>query len=370
MNRTKDIEPVTDHAVLSLPHPARVAAYLGHFPEMLRKLIGPEWAAVQRELQDDSLALPEVVRRLMHENDLPNFAGILRYTVGMPGGTEEGGPIGMLAYLRQEVRPAPHFLIADELVSLLEHTDIAQDLPLSMMNIPFKRFYLELGRARKCSATIPNILSGDHIFEGAYVERGHHAEGEMLYIVLTGSPLGKADAGDDATLSMALPLVNPERPIYEVLMTAYQRARNDAMPTGQQVSPQAWTDDAFAAVMLLAKALLYIGLPGTRREMHPEKTEAEKTLAGLKSTAKRNKAQRRLSRAYDYILIGPQPEHNRSAQGLARDVNVSAHWRRGHYRLQAHGPQHALRKLLFIEATLVGANTGMPVDAVPVYKVV
>lgn len=264
-----------------------------------------------------------------------------------------------MAYLRQRVKPAPHFVIDDALVKLLEHTDIAEDIPLSTFNQPFKRFYVEMGKTRTCSCTIPNALSGDHILEGAYVERGQHIDGEFIYIVMTGSPVGKNDATDDATLSIALPISDISRPIPEVIVEAYRRARSEAEPAGMALSPESWTADTLKAILLLVKALLYIGMPGTRRAFHPEHTTALKALQSLKSTAKRAKASRRANRTYDYILIGPQSEHQTSADGVASaGAQVRTHWRRGHYRMQAHGQQQALRKLIFIEPVLVGASKG------------
>lgn len=343
---------------------------MGPFLDMLEKLLGSEWASVKRELADDTQVVSEAIRKLTNDLRLPRFSKIITTSAGMPGGTEQGGPIGLVAYLRHRISPAPHFLIDDALVNLLEHTDIAADIPLAMFNLPFRRFYVELGKSRTCQCTLPNSLSGDHVLEGAYVERGRHQEGEFLSVVLTGSPLGKLDATDDATLSLALPLSDPSRSIHDAILAAHQRAKSEAAPAGLAISPDAWANDALQAVLLLAKALLYIGMPGARRQLHPEKTEAIKALRVIKSTAKKVKAQRRIDRAYDYVLISPQPEHTVTAQQMASTTNVRAHWRRGHYRSQAHGTQLLLRKLIFIEPVLVGAQAKLTEPAVPNYRVI
>lgn len=44
-----------------------------------------------------------------------------------------------------------------------------------------------------------------------------------------------------------------------------------------------------------------------------------------------------------------------SAGGTHASPNV--HWRRGHWRHQAHGPRNSLRKDIWIEPTIIGANT-------------
>lgn len=347
-----------DSAVSRLPHPARLAATQAHLPEMLQKMLGSEWSVVFRELSDTSATLPEALRRMTAGRKLPVFTSLFLASAAMPGGTEQGGPVGAMAYLRQHIKPAPHFRLDDALVGMLEQTDIAEDIPLSMFTLPFQRFYIEMGETRSCSCTIPNELSGDHILEGAYIERGLHADGEFLYVVLTGSPLGKADANDDATVGVALPLGNPEKPLSLAIMDAIQSSRNSAKPMGYRLSPESWSGDILKAMLLLAKALLYIGLSDTRRELHAERTQAEKAIQGLKSPAKQGKARRRAAKVYDYIRIAPQEVHRQVARAMATGASPGAHWRRGHLRMQAHGPQMSLRKLILLQPMLVGATAG------------
>ena len=350
-----------------LPHPARLRSIAPAFLNQLQRMLGTEWNLIQGLLRRDELILPEIIRRLAQPDGAPRFTMLVNESTGVPGGTEQGGPLGMVAFMRQEARPAPHFLLDDKLVAMLENTDIAPDVPMSMFNLPFQRLYLELGRKREIQTTIPNVLSGDHVLEGAYIERGKHADGEFLYIVMTGSPLGKSGPEDDATLSVALPLNEPERPIADVISTARRKSIDEASTQGLALSPDTWAPATVHAILLLVKALLYIGLPGTRRELHPERTTALKEAAGLKSTAKKAKAQKRADRVYDYIHIGPQPEHVAEVSGQPTDRAVKAHWRRGHYRLQAHGVQMTLRKLIFIQPVLVAGSAEVAASAV--YKV-
>jgi hypothetical protein len=68
---------------------------------------------------------------------------------------------------------------------------------------------------------------------------------------------------------------------------------------------------------------------------------------------------------YDRYVVGPavlpeQSEPGASGEGLDRDMR--AHWRRGHFRMQAHGPAAAQRKLIFIMPVLVRADR-LSVDA-------
>ena len=355
-----------------LPHPVRISAANPRFLPNLEANLKPEWARIQQQLKAPGLALPEIIRRLGEPGVAPRLVSFMDAAYGMPGGTEAGATLGIMAFLRQHWSPAPHFVLDDDLVQMLENTDIAPDVPMSMFNLPFPRLYVELGRRRDIQTTIANELSGDHVLEGAYIEQGQHIEGELIYIVLTGSPLGKSGPEDDATMSVALPLVAPgaenDHSIAEVIRAGQERALRDARSAGVRVQPTEWLDQTVRAILLLVKALLYIGLPGTRREMHPERTQALKELAGLKSAGKKAKALRRAERVYDFIRIGPQPEHVSPSEPGVGDRSVKAHWRRGHYRMQAHGAQMALRKLIFIQPVLVSGQ-GVAVDAPALYKV-
>jgi hypothetical protein len=320
-----------------------------------------EWGLIKAALVDESIVLPEVIRQLADVQQLPRFKDIILNSLPGPECTEQGGPMGLLAYLRSALRPTPHFLIDDNLLEVLEHTEIQEDIPVAMFKVPYKRFYIELGQKRQGNLTIPNAASGDHFLEGAYVEKGHHKDGERLYFVLTGSPLGKVNAADDATLSFSISLADGSRSMASLFLASYREARKESIALGLNVSPESWNKDILKAVELIVKALLYIGLADVRREFYTPKTAGLKAIKLVKSVAKRVKAQRGLNRLYDFILISPLPSHVKASQqfGTASSETRATHWRRGHYRLQPHGELRSLRKVIFLEPMLIGfGSTG------------
>ncbi len=77
-----------------------------------------------------------------------------------------------------------------------------------------------------------------------------------------------------------------------------------------------------------------------------------RTLAHLQRVGQKKaaKVHRQLEKLYDRIVLGPQTMavHKHGEHG-----EMSPHWRRGHFRMQPHGPQNQLRKVLFIAPTLV-----------------
>ena len=81
--------------------------------------------------------------------------------------------------------------------------------------------------------------------------------------------------------------------------------------------------------------------------------ELQLTRLGPKKAAK---VRRHVDKLYDRILLGPL-----TLPGHGERDEVSPHWRRGHFRVQSYGPQHSLRKVIFIAPTLVRADRlGVP----------
>jgi len=97
------------------------------------------------------------------------------------------------------------------------------------------------------------------------------------------------------------------------------------------------------------KVFLYLSLAQARRVDENAYTELILQLkrVGPKKAAK---LQRQSERLYDRIILGPQVLIDNPHGELA------PHWRRGHFRMQPHGPQNSLRKVTFIAPTLVRAD--------------
>lgn len=73
------------------------------------------------------------------------------------------------------------------------------------------------------------------------------------------------------------------------------------------------------------------------------------------------KLRRQTERLYDRVVLGPDtlPAHLHGVSG-----EMSPHWRRGHFRMQAHGPRLSLRKVMFISPTIVRADR-LTIDELP-----
>jgi hypothetical protein len=107
----------------------------------------------------------------------------------------------------------------------------------------------------------------------------------------------------------------------------------------------------------MVKMLLYLSLEQTQVIQERPYSIAPRIFVGL---GKRKRAQRleQIDQLYDRYIVGPATHndepHENGEHGDGRDVRT--HWRRGHFRMQPHGPAASQRKLIFIMPTIVHAN--------------
>ncbi len=85
-------------------------------------------------------------------------------------GTFMGNSMSYMLSVRACTRKIPVFEIDDRLATLLDESDIGQDLTVGEIeNVPFNLMYVELGEKHPLDLYVPNIQTGDHRLEGFYV---------------------------------------------------------------------------------------------------------------------------------------------------------------------------------------------------------
>lgn len=322
---------------------------------------------MREEFRDNNVFTGEVVARLCAHPQHASLRKFIAVSSGLPGGTELGNAYAAMLLIRHHLAPQPYFRINDELVALLEATELGDDVPMNALQLPFPRCFIEFGSDRKLDTRLPNVETGLHILEGAYCEQGSHAEyGPGLYVLLTGSPLGKAHAVDDATHAVFLPTGGPGQSLRQALQWSADMARQHALQEGLRVSPPEALQHTLESLLLWAKVVLYLGLSEARKTLHAERSTLLKAVADKKSPGKRAKLERRARMLVDYIEVSAPPSTLQADTGSAPQVAESrplrAHWRRGHYRMQPHGPRFSQSKLIFIRPTLIHGQ-GAPAPA-------
>ena len=108
-----------------------------------------------------------------------------------------------------------------------------------------------------------------------------------------------------------------------------------------------------------AKVLLYMRLGATQVRAYTPYSTAPREFPGL-GRRKREERLAQLEQLYDRYIVGPatwaETELGTAGNELTAGHELPPHWRRGHFRQQAHGPRGSLRKLMFIAPTIVRAD--------------
>ncbi|MCC7546015.1 MAG: hypothetical protein IT506_11060 [Aquabacterium sp.] len=256
---------------------------------------------------------------------------------------------------------------------MLAHADIAADLPSRFFKTPFPACYVHFGRPLLISA---EDRVGSARIVGAYVlshegkahlgPDGNPHEGQVLDFItakrwginegdqykkleflvvfeetLDAGSIDQAFLGTDFVIGMT----DDDASLIEVIR---RRRKPDA--------DQDWAAEALLfTVNHLAKVFLYMGLASIRRVEINDRTAALRQLEVL-GAKKRAKAERHIFEKYDRIVIGPEEPFALGPDGNGDSRFVSPHLRRGHFRMQRHGPANQLQKLVFIAPVLVRAD--------------
>lgn len=110
----------------------------------------------------------------------------------------------------------------------------------------------------------------------------------------------------------------------------------------------------------LVKVLLYLQSDRPVQREVLDYSSAPRQFAGL-GRRRREERQAQINRLYDRYIVGPESLSDMAGvsmpgEGPDQGHELPPHWRRGHFRLQPHGPQWSMRKVLFIPPTVVRAD--------------
>lgn len=149
------------------------------------------------------------------------------------------------------------------------------------------------------------------------------------------------------------------------LLDRYQSLANNPQEVSADwfKSPKALLDESVVNwpvdLDYLTKVLMYLKLDAAQIGQHMPYSAAPREFPGL-GRRKREVRLAEIERLYDRYIVGPATwgDTGLGADGeqLTTGHELPAHWRRGHFRLQPHGPQASLRKVRFIAPTIVRAD--------------
>lgn len=261
------------------------------------------------------------------------------------------------------------FQTTDALETLLQGTDVGHDIPASWFRTPFEDCYIEFGEHRRFPVSITDPKSGKHVVEGVYLLAGQSRPvdgGTSLVrgydLIIFGSASGKNGVMDDCFVHMGFPIGDETASISDLVsqVVAHYAAQSQFLNA-----------EAFRPVVEhVAKILVYMGTKEARQIEVSECSQALRRANGLKSPAKREKALRQANRLYDRVVIGPESLPSTYSEfGSGRNGSIRPHVRRGHFRSQAYGPQHSLRRPQWIQPMLVCKERFAGDTRLPTYSI-
>lgn len=323
-------------------------------PAYLRNVVDPLLQAWRRDSKFD--ALLAVYEKISFDRAR---AGLLNlYTQLLPDsnmGDREfrNGLDRILCHLQHRARQGGIIEPTDALDQLLQSSDLHSSLPLRLFALPFPALYLHCAAHAAEALTVRRNTTVAQV-EGIYCFTEEDLSGQsgarsMHLIVLL-----KQQEKSSGVINVTLKLTDGDDTL-ETYFANFQKT----------TPPEIW--DWYKRLLdYVTKISLYMGLKEARVVNDDAHTMQQERLRQV-GTKKQAKLARQCARLYDRIIVGPERLHLPAEIVQANGHIVSPHWRRGHFRMQPHGPNNTLRKLMFIAPVLVAMEhlTGEPATPAP-----
>ncbi|MES2741497.1 MAG: hypothetical protein V4754_11170 [Pseudomonadota bacterium] len=229
------------------------------------------------------------------------------------------------------------FELTPALEQWLVRSDLGDDIPFDLLRPPVPACYISFGpelRQAVQSFTTDQAVF-DHV-KGVYVMEsyttGRRAITLLPVFVFEGRPLTAVGA-------IEMICEDEQMPLTAAIQRLCVGVDADIVRHHRSVA------------QLCVKVFLYLRVQQAQLQEEQPHTAALAQLRGL-GPKKAAKLQRQLGKLYDRVLLGPPMatvEHGTPHE-------VAPHWRRGHFRMQAHGPERQLRKVLFIAPMVIRAD--------------
>ncbi|KAA6182732.1 hypothetical protein F2Q65_17320 [Thiohalocapsa marina] len=370
------MDRLNDASLMARPHPVRIDAVLDQPMDSLVFETAGVMPALKPYLTDGRATTEWILKHV------PGMYEIAESHFGLIGGANMGSFILTMVRARLRAHGDPIVQVTPALQAMLTETDLAAELPAGFFRSPYPMVYIEL--ARPNTLQVANKVSGLHECEGAYIGTYELPAGHGVFhnaarnralnldpakpvrvieVVITGSPIGKANALDDASQDIVL-LVQDEDECLRAVLDRHIAWFHDPVAYAHPgMAPLDPDDVALVKPVIeqLAKVLLYLNLTDAEKLRVTERSDLLEKIRGL-GPKKAAKFRRRMAGAYDRIVIGPaafpEPEEPAGTGGGGGEAHrsIKAHWRRGHFRTIRYGEALSKRRLGWIKPVLVNAG--------------
>ncbi|KAA1003565.1 hypothetical protein FVF58_36590 [Paraburkholderia panacisoli] len=136
----------------------------------------------------------------------------------------------------------------------------------------------------------------------------------------------------------------------------YFRSPDDELDDDDDDGPGFWT----RVLSYAFKVLFYLSSEQPRITQDNAYSNAPRNFSGL-GKRKKNERLQEIEQLYDRYIVWPEVLPSLHQRGAAHTDTgeggeLSPHWRRGHFRVQRHGPGLSMRRVVFIMPIIVRAD--------------
>jgi len=240
----------------------------------------------------------------------------------------------------------------EALGTLLGETDWSQDVPMRYVCAPVPALCIVPPKSQRAACADMCSLM-------VFTHEPLPARAASATRALTVVAVRPAEDGTFYNTFFSLTVADENEPLADVLDRLDEGMRTEAPLFGSDEDELRHQSRFNRQVMdYVVKVLLYLNYEGAQiKELKPY-SNAPRVFPGL-GRRKRETKLAEIEQLYDRFVVGPErlPLASDKAAGSEHSgFEVSTHWRCGHFRMQPHGPQASLRKLMFIAPTIVRAD--------------
>lgn len=258
------------------------------------------------------------------------------------------------------------FDLSDALVEELVNTDV-DGATLEQLDLPFETFFIRFGARKDLKRTRIQMLSApvDEFIDGAFIVRMPGSLRVGLSLVhADGTPASLCrpiDIPDDAFSMPCMEAIDLGCRRHAALHPTREEIAGDAVHivAEQMNASLTETRDLLSrALPLVLNSLFYIESLEKKFDRVPGRdASAERRTHWARATEDgRRKLTSKLEQEGYAVVYMVGTEITSAQQSAAERGLIAPHWRRGHWRMQRHGPQRSLVKRIRIKPILVNAD--------------
>lgn len=319
--------------------------------------VGPDGSAYDPRIQLELLHLLHISGALEYLNK-PVFDNAAREAHQVLLCGQEWAPV----IGQYELHGRQIFDMSSGLVEMLQETDVRQ-CTLQNLQLPYPAFYMHFGR--QAGLKVVGASGDSEYVDGVMVA---HAQGDGIRL-LRFATTTIDESGKRVTLPghfLSLNDAGMQLPVHAAIDAAVERFVENGEAYSQEfpAAEDFWVclRERAASALKVALPLIVNGLFYLENPPRPHRTglgsgtpDAVVERWDRTPGDRRRKLNSKLN-AEGYTLVHFVGEEIAHSSSEARGGTVAPHWRRGHWREQAHGPQLSLRKRILIRPTLVNGR--------------